>query len=413
MKRITGFVRPALPRAAVLVLIACVLAACNRGGQGAGGHGQMPPPPAVNVAAVVAKEVTLWDEFTGRIEAVDRVQVRPRVTGYLEKVNFIEGAVVKKGDVLFEIDNREYRAAHGRAVADIERAKARVLLAKRQLERAQQLVASKLTPRSEVDTREAEVSQAQADLAASQAAAEQTKLNVEFTRVISPIDGRVSKALVTPGNLVSSNAPEATLLTTVVSIDPVYVSFEGDEQTYLRYQGLARDGSRPSSRDAKNPVRIGLADEQGYPHEGVMQFVDNELDANTGTIRARAVIENKEGLFTPGLFARVRLLGSGQQSVLLVNDRAVMTDQDRKYVYVLGPENRALRKDVKLGAQVEGLRVVTDGLAAGDNVLVNGLQKVFFPGMPVAPNTVPMDKPEQAPPQAPGQPGQPPQGGAH
>jgi len=205
MKRIPRSVSPALPRAAALALLVVALAGCNRGGAGAGGHGQMPPPPAVNVAAVVQKEVTLWDEFTGRIEAVDRVEVRPRVTGYLDKVNFVEGAVVKKGDVLFQIDDREYRAAHGRAVADIERAKARVLLAKRQLERAQQLVASKLTPRSEVDTREAEVSQAQADLAASQAAAEQTKLNVEFTRVISPIDGRVSKAVVTPGNLVTSN----------------------------------------------------------------------------------------------------------------------------------------------------------------------------------------------------------------
>lgn len=406
MKRTPNPVWPALPRIAALVLLAAALGACGKGGGGAGGHGQMPPPPAVNVATVVQKEVTLWDEFTGRIEAVDRVEVRPRVTGYLEKTNFVEGHIVKKGDVLFQIDDREYRAAHGRAVADIERAKARVLLAKRQLERSQQLVQSKLTPRSDVDTREAELTQAQADVAASQAAAEQTRLNVEFTRIVAPIDGRVSKALVTPGNLVSSNAPTPTLLTTVVSIDPVYVSFEGDEQTYLRYQGLARDGSRPSSRDAKNPVRVGLADEDGYPHEGVMQFVDNEVDSNTGTIRARAVLENKDGLFTPGLFARVRLLASGKQNVMLINDRAVMTDQDRKFVYVLGPENKALRKDVKLGPQVEGLRVVTDGLAANDTVLVNGLQKVFFPGMPVQPNPVPMDKPEQAPPPPPGAPAQ-------
>lgn len=406
MKRTPNPVWPALPRIGALVLLAAALGACGKGGGGAGGHGQMPPPPAVNVSTVVQKEVTLWDEFTGRIEAVDRVEVRPRVTGYLDKTNFVEGHIVKKGDVLFQIDDREYRAAHGRALADIERAKARVLLAKRQLERSQQLVQSKLIPRSDVDTREAELTQAQADQASSQAAAEQTRLNVEFTRVIAPIDGRVSKALVTPGNLVSSNAPTPTLLTTVVSIDPVYVSFEGDEQTYLRYQGLARDGSRPSSRDAKNPVRVGLADEDGYPHEGVMQFVDNEVDSNTGTIRARAVLENKDGLFTPGLFARVRLLASGKQNVMLINDRAVMTDQDRKFVYVLGPDNKALRKDVKLGPQVEGLRVVTDGLAANDTVLVNGLQKVFFPGMPVQPNPVPMDKPEQAPPPPPGAPAQ-------
>lgn len=385
---------PALAHTGLLVLLGLALAGCSQ----SGANPQMPPPPQVNVSAVVQKDVVLWDEFTGRIEAVDKVEVRPRVAGYLEKVNFDEGRDVKKGDVLFEIDAREYRAAHARAVAEVDRARSRVALAQRQLERSQQLVSNKLVARNDLDLREDELAQAQADLKASQAAAEQAKLNLDFTRITAPIDGRVSRALVTPGNLVN---PGVSLLTTVVSVDPVYVSFEGDENTYLRYQGMDRNGERSSSRIASNPVRMGLADEQGYPHEGVMNFVDNELDSGTGTIRARAVFANKDGQFTPGLFARIQLLGSGARPALLINDRAVLTDQDRKYVYVLGPENKALRRDVKLGRQVDGLRIVSEGLAANDRVVVNGVQKVFFPGMPVQPFDVPMDKPEQAPPAPP------------
>lgn len=382
-------VRSALAPAGLLMLLAVALSGCGS----AAAPPQM-PPPQVSVAAVIKKDVTLWDEFTGRIEAVDKVEVRPRVAGYLEQVHFEEGRQVNKGDLLFLIDDREYRAAHARAVAEVERARSRAALAQRQLERSRQLVANKLVARNDLDLREDELAQAQADIKATQAAAEQARLNLEFTRVTAPIAGRVGKALVTPGNLVS---PGTTLLTTVVSMDPVYVSFEGDENTYLRYQGLERAGALPSAREAGNPVRMGLADEEGFPHEGTMNFVDNELDAGTGTIRARAVFSNKDGMFTPGLFARVQLLGSGAQSALLINDRAVLTDQDRKFVYVIGPENKALRRDVKLGAQVDGLRIVTQGLNAEDRVVVNGVQKVFFPGMPVDPQLVPMEKPEQAP----------------
>jgi membrane fusion protein, multidrug efflux system len=391
--RVGESIWPALANAGLLVLIALALAGCG----GSGAQPQMPPPPQVNVAVVVQKQVTLWDEFTGRIEAVDRVEIRPRVAGYLDKIHFEEGRAVKKGDVLFEIDEREYRAAYNRAVAEVDRARSRAALAQRQLERSRQLVSNKLVARNDLDLREDELAQAQADVKASQAAAEQAKLNLEFTRVVAPIDGRVGKARITQGNLV---APGESLLTTVVSLDPVYVSFEGDENTYLRYQGLERNGQRPDSRTADNPVRMGLADEQGFPHQGVMNFIDNELDAGTGTIRARAVFSNKDGLFTPGLFARVQLQGSGAQQALLIHERAVLTDQDRKFVYVLGPENKALRRDVKLGAAVDGLRIVSSGLAANDRVVVNGVQKVFFPGMPVAPQEVPMDQPETAPPQA-------------
>ena len=397
MTGIIAFTARTLLHVAPLAAIAFGVA-CSR----SGAPPQM-PPPAVNVAVVVQKNVTQWDEFSGRIEAIDRVEIRPRVNGYLLKVGFEQGKEVRKGDVLFEIDDREYRAAYARAVADVGRAGARIGLAKSQFDRTRRLLESNAVSRDDFEIREAELKQAEADLKSTQAAADQAKLNVEFTRIVSPIDGRVSKALVTPGNLVTSTAPEATLLTTVVSVDPVYVEFVGDEQTYLRYQTLSQKGERPSSRDARNPVRMGLANEDGYPHNGYMIFVDNALDPGTGTIRARAIFDNKDRAFTPGLFARLQLLGSGTFPAALINDRAVLTDQDRKYVYVLGPDNKALRRDVKLGPSIEGLRVVTDGLQNGDKVIVNGVQKVFFPGMPVAPNIVPMDQPDLAPPAAPAQ----------
>jgi multidrug efflux system membrane fusion protein len=393
MSTISSHLARVLPRA-LTVSIVLILAAC------AGADGSVataPPPPAVNVAAVVEKNVIPWDTFSGRIEAVDRVEIRPRVDGYLERVAFAEGSEVKKGDVLFEIDAREYRATHERALADAERAKARVSLARSQLERAQRLLVNNAISRNDVDTRVAEAAQAQADLRSAQAAVEQTRLNLGFTRVTAPIAGRVGKALVTPGNLVSGGAAGATVLTTLVSLDPIYVTFEGDEQTFLRYQQQARSGERAINADARTPVRFGLASESGYPHTGTLNFLDNEIDSGAGTIRARALVDNRERRFTPGLFARVQLVGGDAFAATLINDRAVLTDQDRKYVYVLGADNKALRRDVRLGAEIDGLRVVSEGLKSGDVVLVNGLQKVFFAGMPVVPNTVPMDKPEQAP----------------
>ena len=199
-----------------------------------------------------------------------------------------------------------------------------------------------------------------------------------------------------PGNLV---APNESLLTTVVSIDPVYVTFTGDERAYLRYQEAARAGDRESSRDVRNPVLVGLSDEDGFPHKGEMDFVDNALDPTTGTIRARAVVPNPDGIFTPGLFARVRLLGESQKDALLINEQAVLTDQDRRYVYIVGDKNGAERRDVKLGPRVEGLLVVDSGLKAGDKVIINGMRKIFFPGQPVNPHPVPMDQPDLPPPQ--------------
>ena len=358
-----------------------------------------PPPPSVSVAEVVVKEVAQWDEFTGHIKAVETVEIRPRVAGYVERFNFQEGQEVKKGEVLFVIDQRPFKAELMRAEAELARARARSELARAQASRAERLVEKRVLSEDEFDERMAADAQAKADIRAAEAVVQVAKLNLEFTEVRSPINGRAGRALVRPGNLVSGGemVPNATLLTTVVSLDPVYVYFEGDEQTYLRYGAMARNGARPSSREIANPVFVGLANDTGFPHQGRMDFVDNQLDPATGTIRARAVLDNQDRRFTPGLFARVKLLGSGKFSAVLVDDKAVLTDQDRTYVYVLGSGNTAERRDVRLGRMVEGLRVVTEGLAAGDRIIVHGVQKVLFPGMPVAPQTIGMGDPPPAP----------------
>jgi len=248
--------------------------------------------------------------------------------------------------------------------------------------------------------RRVEFQQAEADKLSAQARLAQAELDLGFTRVTAPFAGRAGEALVKPGNLVT---PNQALLTTLVSIDPVYVTFEGDERAYLRYQELARGGGRESSRDARNPVHVGLANEEGYPHQGEMDFVDNALNPATGTIRARAVLPNPDGVFTPGLFARVRLLGESQTDALLIHEQAVLTDQDRRYVYIVGKGDSVERRDVKLGAHVEGLRIVESGLARGDKVVVNGMRKIFFAGQPVSPREVPMDDPNRPAPPAPEQ----------
>ncbi len=366
------------------VTIVLVLAGCSS--EAAPGAG-MPPPPEVSVANVLAKNVHQWDEFTGRVAAVETVELRPRVSGYVQKVAYAEGQEVRKGDLLFEIDPRPYRAALDRAQAELERARADARLAQAQDARAQTLIEARAISREEFEQRKANTSGSNAAVRAAEAAVAAARLDLQFTQVRSPIDGRAGRALVTEGNLAQA---DATLLTTVVSQDPVYVYFESDEQSFLRYGELARKGERAST---KNPVRVGLASESGYPHEGTVDFVDNQVDPRTGTIRARAVLKNPDRLFTPGLFARVQLQGSGRFQALLIDDKAVLTDQDRKYVYVLGPKNAAVRKDVELGRSIDGLRVVESGLTTQDKVIVHGVQKVFFPGMPVAPKQIAMGAP--------------------
>jgi multidrug efflux system membrane fusion protein len=370
------------------ILAAGLLSACS--GEAAQDH--MPPPAEVSAAPVLVKDVRHWDEFTGRIEAVETVELRPRVSGYIERVNYVEGGEVAAGDVLFVIDQRTYRANLARAEAELARTRTQAELARTELERAGRLVESRAISTEEYDQRRAASAQAEANVLAAEAAAEVARLELKFTEVRAPISGRAGRALVTAGNLVSTQ-PNASLLTTIVSLDPVHVYFEGDERSFLRYNEMSRNGERESSRDAPNPVRVALAGDNGYPHEGYMDFMDNQVDPRTGTIRGRAVLSNEDRIFTPGLFARVQLLGSGTYTAVLIDDKAVLTDQDRQYVYVVSEDSRAMRRDVQLGRRVDGLRVVRSGLDAGDKVIVHGVQKVFFPGMPVNAQIITMGDP--------------------
>jgi RND family efflux transporter MFP subunit len=367
--------------------IAVVQAGCGRSGGAA--QGGPPPPPQVSVAAVVEKRVKDWDEFTGRFQAVETVEIRPRVSGYIDKVAFKEGGLVKQGDLLFVIDPRPYQADYDRAAADLKRYKTALELARIESTRVQRLRESGAVSQEELDERTSTVAQAEANAAGAQAAVESAGLNMSFTRVTSPITGRVSRAEVTRGNLVTGGNNGGTLLSSVVSMDPIYLYFDGDEQAYLRYQQMGRAGERTSSRDAPNPVHIGLANEEGFPHTGSMDFVDNQLNPQTGTIRARAVFDNKDGRFTPGLFARVQLVGSDDYNAILIDDRAVNTDQSQKYVFLLGPDNKVEYRRVKLGRVIDGLRIVREGLKAGDVIVVNGAQRVH-PGLTVTPQRVTM-----------------------
>ena len=342
-----------------------------------------PPPPAVTVAAVLEREVTEWDDFTGRLEPVEAVDVRPRVSGYIQQVAFTEGSEVRRGDVLFVIDPRPYAAELDRAQAELERARTRAALAASEVERAQRLLAVQAISREEFDSKLSARTEGQAAVRAAEATLANDRLSLEWTRVRAPIAGRVSRAAVTQGNLVQAGPPTATLLTTVVSLDPIYVYFDGDEQSFLKYAGLARSGARRNSSDARTPVELGLANEDGFPHRGYVDFVDNRLDSETGTIRLRAVFSNRDRTFTPGLFARLRLQGSGRYRAALIQDKAVGTDQDRKFVLVLKPDRTVEYRPIRLGPLIGALRVVREGLAPGERILVNGLQRVR-PGMRVA-----------------------------
>ena len=369
------------------ILIALAVAGCSsQAAAPAGG----PPPAEVSIAPVISRDVHQWDDFTGRISAVETVDLRPRVSGYIDRVVYQEGQEVKKGDLLFVIDQRPYLAELAQAQATLERARSEAKLAQTQDARAQSLIDAQVISREEFEARHAASTQSDASVRGAEAALATVRLNLQFTEVRAPISGRAGRALVTAGNLAQA---DATLLTTLVSLDPMYVDFESDEQTYLRYNELARKGERDRSN---NPVRVGLANEQGYPHAGTVDFIDNQVNPQTGTIRARAVLPNPDRVFTPGLFARVQLQGSGEFKALLIDDKAVLTDQDRKYVYVVGADNLAARKDITLGGTVDGLRVVTSGLTSSDKVVVDGVQKIFFPGMPVKATAMAMDKPAAA-----------------
>jgi multidrug efflux system membrane fusion protein len=366
--------------AAIALLL--TLAGCN-GEQASGGGGQ-PPPPEVAVAQVLTKAVQHWDEYTGRVSAIDTVELRPRVSGYVQRVTYKEGEDVKQGDLMFQIDPRPYRAALDNAQAQLARAHVAERLEAIRNKRAQSLIDDEAISREELDMRRAAHEQSAADIRAAEAAVATAKLNLSFTEVRAPVSGRASRALVTVGNLATA---DQTLLTTLVSQDPMYVYFDADENSYLRYKEQERKSER-TGRD--NTVFVGLANEQGYPHAGTVNFLDNQVNPTIGTVRARAVVPNADRIFTPGLYARVRFVSGQKADALLIDDKAVLTDQDRKYVYAVDKDGKAQRKDVVLGRMVEGLRVVQSGLAPDDKIIVAGLQKVFYPGMPVRANEVPM-----------------------
>jgi membrane fusion protein, multidrug efflux system len=381
-------------RAALALATAISIALLASGCSNPAASQAAPPAPEVSVAQVLVRSVRQWDEFTGRVAAVETVDLRPRVSGYIEKVAYTEGQQVKENDLLFVIDQRPYRASLAHARADLARARSEAQLAASQAARAKSLVAVNAISREESDTRVAAVAQGDAAVRAAEAAVTSAELDLQFTEVRSPINGRTGRAMITAGNLALA---DQTLLTTVVSLDPMYVNFESDERAFLGYQQLARKGERA---ELSNAVRVGLADETGYPHLGKVDFVDNGVDAATGTIHARAVLPNNDGSLTPGLFARVQLEGAAEAEAMLIDDKAVLTDQDRKYVYVVGDDNKALRKDIVTGRMVDDLRVVASGLEPTDKVVVRGVQKVFFPGMPVQATLIAMQAPTPADPVA-------------
>jgi membrane fusion protein, multidrug efflux system len=364
------------------------LAGCE---QGNSAPPAAPPPPPVSVATVLQKQVNEWDEFTGRLEAIEKVEVRPRVSGYIERIAFREGSEVNRGDLLFEIDPRPFQTELSRVEAELARARSQHELAQSQLRRSEQLLQQNFISRQAYDDRESASREAAANVKAAEAAVASARLNLEYTKVRAPVAGRVGRAEVTLGNLVTGlGGPNATLLTTVVSLDPIYAYFEGDEQVYLKYGELARNNARPSSRTTHNPIYLGLANEQGHPHKGYVDFVDNQLNPQTGTIRARGVFENKDRIFTPGLFARLKLVGSGTYDAILINDRAIGTDQSKKFVLVVGADHKTTYREVKLGPLVDNLRVIRQGLKPGEVIVVNGIQRVR-PGEPVTPQPVPME----------------------
>jgi multidrug efflux system membrane fusion protein len=339
---------------------------------------------AVEFAAVEPKPIRLSDEFNGRVASINSVDVRARVTGYVDNVVYREGDSVKRGDLLFVIDPRPYQDALDSAKASLEREKAAAAFANIQEKRAQALNASNAISQEEYQNRGSDLSQSAARVHEAEAAVATAELNLSFTEVRSPVDGRTSRAQLTRGNLAQA---DQTVLTTVVSQDPVYVYFDCDEQSYLRFQERVHRGSGVSSA---NPVRVALANETGFSHVGKVDFLDNQVNPSTGTIRARVVLPNPDHLFTPGLYARVQLESAGTVQAFLVDDKAILTDQDQKYVYVVGPGNMAQRKDVVTGSKADGLRLIQSGLAPGDKVIVSGLQQIYVTGTPVTPAPVEM-----------------------
>ena len=357
--------------ALVAVAIGIGLAGCEKPAQAPAASA-----PAVTVANPTKRTVTDWDEFTGRFDAIEQVQVRARVTGFVMSVDFKDGAIVKTGDLLYVIDPRQYEAAAEQARGQLADAKAKVDLAERELARAETLVKTSAVSESVVDQRRQTLSAAQAATMQAEGALKRALLDVEYTRVVAPIDGRVSRHLVTVGNLVQGSESGATLLTSIVSLDPIHVYFDMDESIYIKNSRLWFEGKRPSSRDTANPVQVILSGETKPSHEGFVDFLDNRLDIGTGTLRGRGLVKNQDLSILPGQFARVRVLGSAPYEALLLPDTAIATDQSRKIVFVVKADNTVEARPVVLGPLDDGLRFIREGLKPVDQVVIDGLQRV-------------------------------------
>src|SRR6202049_958992 len=376
-----------LLRRLILVICLAPLAVLSAGcSSSRSAQPKTPVPPEVSVAEVVCKQIGDSDEFTGRLEAVHAVEVRPRVSGYLQTVHFKEGEIVRQSDLLFQIDPRPFQAEVDRLGGELSQAKAQRSRAQSDFVRAERLHNNDGMSAEEEDRRAAVRNEAEARIAATEAALRGAELNLEFTRVTAPITGRVGRAEITEGNLVEGGAGQIRPLTTLVSLDPIYVYFDVDEQTYLKYARVTQTHGA-GSHELRSAALLGLADEDGFPHIGQVSFVDNQVSTSTGTIRLRATFVNKNLALTPGLFARIRLQGGGRQSGCLAKDEAVVTDLNQKYVFVLGKDTTLSYRPVKLGPMADGLRVVRDGLHEGDVIVVNGVQRVR-PGISVSPKKV-------------------------
>jgi RND family efflux transporter MFP subunit len=347
-------------------------------------------PSPVSVSRPVEQYVTDYAVFTGSTAAVDSVEVRARVWGYLDKVNFQEGALVKKGDVLFEIEPHTYQAALDQALGNVSQMEARLTRLNADVARAERLLGKGAVSREEYDRTVGDRGETAGTLAAYRAAVDRARLDVEYTKVVAPISGRVSRYVVTVGNLVQAgDQGGGTLLTTIVSVDPMYAYFDVDEHTVLRVRQLIREGKAKSARETELPVWLGLANEEGYPHRGTINFVDNQISLKTGTLRLRGVFPNKDEALSPGYFVRVRVPIGFPHQALLVSDRAIGSDQGEKIVYVVDSDNKVVFRPVRVGALHDGLREITDGLKPGERVIVNGLQQVS-PGDTVEPKLVDM-----------------------
>jgi RND family efflux transporter MFP subunit len=378
-------------------LSALALAACGQKAEG-------PPKPHVSVAYPIVKQVIDWDDFVGRFEAIQDVMVTPRVSGAITTVLFRNGQDVKAGQPLFIIDPRPFRAAYMQAVGDLDKAKATLANATADFARAKRLIADQAISKELYDSRLAAQRSAAADVEAGRAAVETARLNLEFTTIKAPVNGRMSDRKVSIGDIVTANT---TPLTTVVTLDPIWFNFEGAETFLLKYQRAALAGQRPSSRTAPNPLDIQLADESGYPHRGHMVFVDNAVDPHSGTIRAKAEFSNPDHFLTPGMFGRARLLASGAYRAMLIPDESIITDQARRLVYVVDGSGKVATREVETGPLVIGLRVIKSGLKASEKVVLDGLARLQ-PGVEVeatltkltarAADTAPQSEPLTAPP---------------